>query len=176
MARTRGKRTPSGPRRQPRIVSRPSVLPLQKDSTTRTLLNGIDALADQFRRASDGSSTWKVKKGDSRSIWVAHVRITGDWDWTAIHLVSENVEHLKTVYKDISDRRLAFARFEYTQYDDDGNEVNRGWYAPSPLTTWESLIKSFQEESDEEDSGSRARRYENTIISTIVISFASRTP
>lgn len=176
MARTRkrGSGSKRGARVQPRIVSRPAVLPTTKDSATRTLINGIDNLADVMRRFSDGSSTWKIKKGEARSVWVAHIRQKGRWDWQALHDVFVKIEGMKSVYKDISDRRLSFARLHYRQYDEDGNEVNEGWYAPSPLTTWENLVIALQEESNVYDQTSRARKYENTGIDEITISFASR--
>lgn len=177
MARTRGKRGGSrGTRVNPRIVSRPAVLPLQKDTATRTLLNGVDTLADVLRRNSEGKSTWKLKNGSPQSVWVLHLKQYGDWDWSALNLTFNKVEHMRSVYKDISDKRLSFARLHYRQYDDDGEEVTEGWYAPSPLTTWANLVQAFQQESDMEDAGSRARRYENTHVDIIVISFASRTP
>jgi len=174
-ARKRGKRS-TGARRPPRIVSRPAVLPLQKDTATRTLLSGLDTLADHFRRDSEDRATWKMKKGDARSIWVVHLRVSGEWDWEAINSVAHRIEGLRTVYKDISDKRLAFARLEYTQYDRDGNKEAEGWFAPSPLTTWDNLVKTLQEESDVRREGSYARRYENSHIHTIAISFASRVP
>jgi hypothetical protein len=168
MARARGKKPPA------RVISRPAVLPPTKDAATRTLLDGIDALAEQLRRASAEKSTWKIIKAKATSIWVVHVKQHGDWDWKAINDVFHKVESLRTVYKDISDRRLSFARLHYQQLDRDGEVENTGWYSPSRLTTWENLVKALQSESNMDDAGSRARRYENTAIDIIVFSFASR--
>jgi hypothetical protein len=175
MAGKRGKRgTSRGVRMNPRIVSRPAVLPTQKDSTTRTLLSGLDTLGEVLLKHSEGRSTWKLKDGSPQTVWVVHFKQLGDWDWRAIHLAFVKVETMKSIYKAISDRRLSFARLHYNQFDDDGELVTEGWYAPSPLTTWENLVKALQEESNEDDPGSRARRYENTHIDQIVISLASR--
>jgi len=182
MARARSKKGRRGVaaavKKTPRIISRPAVLPPVKESVTRTLLAGIDALGEQLRRASDdgigGRSTTAMTKGEARTIWVAHMRQRGEWDWSSLHTVFTRIQGMKTVYKDISDKRLAFARMHYVQYDDDGEVRGEGWYAPSPLTTWNNLTLAIQTESDDTDSGSRARRYENTVIDEIIISFASR--
>lgn len=167
-------RKPSKPK--PRVVSRPAVLPAVKDSSTRTLIAGIDALGEQLRRASAENSTWKIIKGGANTKWVAHLKQRGEWDWDGFHAAMMRIEGLKTVYKDISDRRVAFCRLHFVQYNEDGDQVMEGWYSPSPMTVWANLVKILQTDSNGDETDSHARKYEWTVLDTIVFSFASRAP
>lgn len=157
-----------------RFGSRPAILPKVKDRLKDGLLEGIDQLGTLLKTKSTKPTVWKIVKGKPRSPWLAFVRYRGSWDWTAINRAFKRFSK-PDAKRLISYSRLAVCAMHFEEYDRRGKVKRTGWFTVTSTTTWENLLLSIIELSNESSTLSHAIRYERSIITAIVFSFGSKT-
>lgn len=162
---------PAPPKR--RIGSRPAILPQTKESLKDGLLEGIDSFGELLKLKSTKSASWKIIRGKSRSPWLALVRYRGSWDWHNLHRAFVRFNK-PDAHKVINRRRLALCAMHFAEYDKRGKVKRTGWFMVTSLTTWDNLMMSLIELSNESSAHSHAVRYERSIITDLVFSFGSK--
>ncbi len=156
-----------------RFGSRPAILPKVKDTLKDGLLEGIDSIGELFKLKSTKSATWRIIKGKSRSPWLALVRYQGSWDWHNLHRAFRRLTK-PDASKLINPRRLCLCAMHFEEYDKRGKVKRTGWFTVTSTTTWDNLLLSLVELSNDSSAQSHAVRYERSIITQMIFAFGSK--
>ncbi len=161
---------PATKERPKSIFSRPAAFPKVKDDV-RGILDGLDDIGQALKEESlRKTGKWLIKTGAKDTVWVAHIRITGIWDYS----------DLRKVFLDfwknppIDDQHFAFASFHYQETNSDGEVEVEGWFCPSGATMFGVLCRRIAHEFDERVNHSYASRYKHSRLTGITLSVGSK--